>query len=516
MRLLSRYILRQLALPFLFGLLALTGIMLLNVIGRKFGQLVGKGLPWSVIGEVFVLSLPFILAMTLPLAVLVATLYTFSQLTSDNEVTAMRAGGVSTMGLLRPVLLFAAVMTAVTFLFVDQVLPRGNVRLRNLYFDIGRKKPTFSLAEQVINAIPSSQYFLRASRIDPGSGRLRSVSIYDIGLADRRRVIYADSGVMGYGQDGKDLVLTLWHGSIQQVSAKDPTAFQHTAFTQQEIRVGNVFDQLELSSNQLERGDREMNTCELLGVVDSAGWESRAADAQRDKLTRDDLRILLGLAPTTEAGPEPPTGPYRKGYCALYGALGGLTAGETAIDSVAAQKAALKARRRATDAPPTIPLPAGTTGSPRAAGVPPAPPAPTLSDLSRVAIQRERAELGAQRAARYMVEVHKKWALSVACFPFVLLAVALALRFPRGGMGLVIGGAMFVYSVFYVGLTAGESLADRKVITPAVAMWSPNVFLLAIAILGLILVHRESGSTRGGDLTEIGDAIRRLVRRRPR
>jgi lipopolysaccharide export system permease protein len=304
LRLLSRYILRQLALPFLFGLLALTGIMLLNVIGRKFGALVGKGLAWSVIGEVFLLSVPFILAMTLPLAVLVATLYTFSQLTSDNEITAMRAGGVSTVGLLRPVLLFAAVMSLTTFLFVDQVLPRSNVRLRNLYFDIGRKKPTFSLTEQVVNKIPSSEFHLRASRIDPGSGRLLSVSIYDVGLADRRRVIYADSGVMGYGPGGKDLVLRLWKGAIQEVNAKDPAAFEHTAFEVQDIRVGNVFDQLERSDAQLERGDREMNTCELLGVVDSARWESRDATIQRNRMTRDDLRLLLGLAPPA-ATPRP-------------------------------------------------------------------------------------------------------------------------------------------------------------------------------------------------------------------
>jgi lipopolysaccharide export system permease protein len=115
-----------------------------------------------------------------------------------------------------------------------------------------------------------------------------------------------------------------------------------------------------------------------------------------------------------------------------------------------------------------------------------------------------------------MVEVHKKWALSLACFPFVLLAVALALRFPRGGMGLVIGGAMFVYAVFYVGLTAGESLADRQLISPAVAMWSPNAILLVLAVAGLVSVHRESGSTRGGDLHEIGDFFRRLVPRRRR
>jgi len=503
LRLLSRYILRQLALPFLFGLLALTGIMLLNVIGRKFGQLVGKGLPWSVIGEVFLLSVPFILAMTLPLAVLVATLYTFSQLTNDNEVTAMRAGGMSTMGLLRPVLLFAALMSAVTFLFVDQVLPRGNVRLRNLYFDIGRKKPTFSLSEQVVNAIPNSGYSLRASRIEPGSGRMRSVSIYDIGLADRRRVIYADSGIMGYGADGKDLVLRLWHGAIQQVSAKDPAAFQHTAFTVQEIRVGNVFDSLVRSSSELERGDREMNTCELLGVVDSATWESRSANAERDRLTRDDLRILLGLGPNPPPEPSGPPGPHRKGYCALYGALGRVMARETAPDTAPAQAATV-------DAPVPIALPAP------AAGAPPAPAKPALSDIARVATQRERASLGSQRAARYLVEVHKKWALAMACFPFVLLAVSLALRFPRGGMGLVIGGAMFVYSVFYVGLTAGESLADRKVISPVVAMWGPNVLLLAIAVVGLVSVHRESGSTRGGDFAEIGDALRRFLRRRRR
>jgi len=48
------------------------------------------------------------------------------------------------------------------------------------------------------------------------------------------------------------------------------------------------------------------------------------------------------------------------------------------------------------------------------------------------------------------------------------------------------------------------------------AMWSPNLILLGIAVAGLMLVHRESGSTRGGDLSEVGDALRRLIRRRRR
>ncbi|HEX5634389.1 MAG TPA: LptF/LptG family permease, partial [Gemmatimonadales bacterium] len=406
MALLSRYILRQLTLPFLFGLLALTGVMLLNVIGRKFGSLVGKGLPWSVIGEVFALSVPFILAMTLPLAVLVATLYTFSQLTSDNEVTAMRAGGVSTMGLLRPVLGFAALMAVVTFLFVDQVLPRSNVRLRNLYFDIGRKKPTFSLTEQVINQIPPSQYYLRASRIDPGSGRLRSVTIYDVGLADRRRIIYADSGIMGYTPDGKDLVLRLYRGSVQQVTGRDPAAFQHTAFTMQEIRVGDVFDELERSTDLLERGDREMNTCELMGVVDSSSWEARGARARREALTRSDLRALVGL-PVAALRPvegKAPSGPSKGLYCGLYEAAGAVITRETAPDSTPAQPPSPGTPPG--DAVPVAALPAGAADGAAAAGVAVAAPSPggySLSEGGTVQANHEREKVAARRAARYMV-----------------------------------------------------------------------------------------------------------------
>ena len=87
-RILSRYLLRQHAAPFCFALAALTCLLLLNQVAKQFSSLVGKGLPWSVIIEVFVLSIPFIVAMTLPMAVLMAVLYTFTHLAADNEITA--------------------------------------------------------------------------------------------------------------------------------------------------------------------------------------------------------------------------------------------------------------------------------------------------------------------------------------------------------------------------------------------------------------------------------------------
>ncbi len=118
-----------------------------------------------------------------------------------------------------------------------------------------------------------------------------------------------------------------------------------------------------------------------------------------------------------------------------------------------------------------------------------------------------------RRADRFAVEVHKKWAISLACVSFVIIGIVMALRFPRAGIGLVIGGGLAVFSIHYVGLTAGESLADRGLISPWVAMWTPNIVLTIIGLFGLVRVSRESGTTRGGDFQEILESVKHLFRR---
>jgi lipopolysaccharide export system permease protein len=311
-RLINRYLLRQLAAPFFFALAAQTSLMLLSQVAKKFGALVGKGLPWTVIGEVFALSLPFIIAMTLPMAVLIAVLYTFSHLAADNEITAMRASGISVYQVLKPVLLWGVCMAAFNFAFVDQVLPRSNARLRALLIDIGRKKPTFELREQVINEVPPSPYFLRASRIDAATGKLRGVTIYDVGGEASRRIIYADSGAMAYAEGQTDLSLRLYDGSIHQYRPAEPTRFQLTYFSVNDIRVRNVYDQLQRNTSESIRGDREMSTCEMLDVIQDARQQQEQARQERAHLVANDLRVLLSL-PLTSSPPEPAADSARKG-----------------------------------------------------------------------------------------------------------------------------------------------------------------------------------------------------------
>ena len=498
MRLLDRYLLRQLLAPFCFALAALTSLMLLSQIAKKFGALVGKGLPWSVIGEVFALSLPFIIAMTLPMAVLLAVLYTFSHLAADNEITAMRANGISVYQVLTPVLLWGIFMAAVNFAFVDQVLPRSNARLRALLIDIGRKKPTFELREQVINEVPPSKYFLRASRIDPATGRLRGVTIYDVGGEASRRIIYADSGSMAYAEGQTDLSLRLYDGSIHQYRPAEPTRFQLTYFSVNDIRVKNVFDELQRNTSESVRGDREMSTCEMLSVIGDAKREQDQARQERSELVLSDLRALLGLSPLPPVRDFPTTSTGR-GYCGWWESLQAILLPGTAEAQAPAQGKPLPNQAPALGKP--LPNQASLRSRVR------------LSSWSEVATAADRVRETDRRADRYAVEVHKKWAISLACISFVIIGVVLALRFPRGGIGLVIGAGLLVFSVHYIGLTAGESLADRGHVSPWVAMWSPNIVLTILGVLGLLRVSRESGSTRGGDFQEVIDGVRHLFRK---
>src|SRR5205823_5689031 len=208
-RTISRYLLRQHVAPLGFALAALTSLMLIQQIAKQLSSLLGKGLPTSVIIEVFLLSVPFIVAVTLPMAVLVAVLHVFTRLAGDNEITALQAGGVSVGRVIAPALTGAAGIALLSFLWNDQLLPRTNHQLRTLQMDIQRKKPSLALKEQVINEVVAGQFFLRAARIDGSANTLKDVTIYDLADAERRRIITADSGRMAYSGGGRDLYLTL-------------------------------------------------------------------------------------------------------------------------------------------------------------------------------------------------------------------------------------------------------------------------------------------------------------------
>lgn len=520
MRILTRYLLREHLAPFVFALSAMTGLLLLNQVARQFPNLIGKGLPWHVIASVFGLSMPFILAMTLPMAVLMAVLQAFGRLASDSEITALKASGVHLVRLVRPVLVSAAVVGLVEFAFLDQILPRANHRLKNLIIDISRKKPTFQIAEQSVNELIPGQLFLRAGRVDQGASRMRDVVIYDLAAANRRRTVYADSGYLRLDEGGNDLHLTLFDGYIHDYDRTDKRSFRRIFFRADVIRVQGVSNQLQLTGENDMRGDREMTLCQMEARVAHELGDADAARRERRRLIARDALMLVGAPWAVDSMTVVADGPAARRtltslYCrGLRAIRHGVGPAELQADTVRQRRGigrAAQVSRALLDSGRTAPPSIGTARAPAAAVVADVEGQQLRGQL-RTADARQRSAV--QRAVAFQVEIHKKYSLAVSCLVFVLIGAPVALRFPRGGVGLVIGASVAIFGIYYIGLIGGETLADALIVSPFAGMWAPNIVLGTVGLTLFLRLGRERATQRGGAWPEAFERWR--ARRRQR
>lgn len=489
MKILSRYVLKEHLGPLTFSLTALTSLLLLNYIAKQFGNLVGKGIPWSVVAEFFVLSIPLTVALTVPMAVLVATLHAFSRLAAENEVTALKASGVGLSRLMTPVLIAAAGVTIFMLVFNDQILPWSNHQLAVLQSDIAQKKPTFALREQVINEVSPGKLFLRANHLDEGSNLMRDVSIYDLSDPTRHRTIYADSGNMSLAKNQSDLLMTLYHGTMQDVPVTNPSQLQRLFFNTDLVTVKGVANQFQKSGDAQSKGNREMSVCEMQREVvrGRADYMSARAEFLKGMKVARDSRIKLSPDMYSTDTRVPSSVSLGALYCALLHKLG--------IPALGAQSA------RGAPLPERI-----YTTPPPSAGL---QVTPSTLEVTRIRISDAKSLIDS-----YEIEIHKKFALAVACFVFVMLGAPIALRFPRGGVGLTLGVSLFVFALYYIGLTAGAAAASQGLLPPVIAMWGANVIFGVVAFLLLWRMGKEGSTARGGDMREsLGNARGRLAQR---
>ncbi|MDA0329486.1 MAG: LptF/LptG family permease [Gemmatimonadetes bacterium] len=456
---LARYLIGVHLGPFLFALSAITGLIFVNAIAQRVDSLVGKGLPWSVIGEFLLYSLPHTIALSLPMSVLVAVLYAFSEMAASNEITAMSAGGVRPSRIMTPVVGLGIIATLVMLFFNDTVLPESNHALKNLLLDIGRKSPTLELREQVVNELKVGtgidRYFLTADRIDHETNELDNITIFDANDPLRQRTTYAASGEMAFNDARTDLYLTLHDGFVHEVQKDRMGGFQRLYFDQQIVPLRDVGNELDRRLGGSDRSDREMGFALL-------GENARSREAQLDSVFQENRLKALE---------------------AVRVALNQPLEADTAW--------AVEARRR------------DLTGVRRTASYI-SQDGLTQQLVAGTRARAARASALEQAINRYKVEIHKKWAIAFACLVFVLMGPPLALRFPQAGVGFVVVASAVIFFVYWVGLLAGETMADRRVADPAVTMWLGNVIFLAIGITLLRRMGHSVGTARGGGM---GDAI---------
>ena len=189
-------------------------ILMMQFLWKYIEDLVGKGLDFSVICELFFYAALTMVPMALPLAVLLASLMTFGNLGEKLELTAMKAAGISLFRIMRPLIVLMIFISIGAFFFQNNVLPVAQTKMWTLLFSMRQKSPELEIPEKSFYSdIPDMNIYVE--RKDRNTGMLHDMIIYDVSRGiDNSRIILADSAKMMFTQDKTQLFLHLYHGEL--------------------------------------------------------------------------------------------------------------------------------------------------------------------------------------------------------------------------------------------------------------------------------------------------------------
>jgi len=380
------------------------------------------------VGQIALFSLAWMLALAIPMAVLVATLMAFGRLSAGREVLAMWAGGVSQYRMIIGPLIASVLLAAGMVAFNDRMLPEANHRVRVLLAAVHRKRPALSLKGREGTFVEFPGYSLLFRKVDWKGERVYEITLYERGKEGIRAVLRAQWGELRLSPDGETLTVILHQGEVHQMDPKEPERYLRTSFSRYIVRISNLGTGLKLED--IGRGDREMSIGMMRGKIREL----------REKVEHAKRRILE----------------------IVQKSLASRIKGET-IEEIVAQAQAISRKEL----------------SPREQGA-----------LRQVWTQWELLRSYRRNISKYQVEIHKKYAIPVACVVFVLVGMPLGVRARRGGLGAGFGLSVGFFVVYWAFLIGGEELADRMLVSPGGIMWAPDILIGGV---GAYLLWRIGG-----------------------
>ncbi|UCG30745.1 MAG: LptF/LptG family permease [candidate division WOR-3 bacterium] len=256
-RLIDRYFVKEFIPPFIFSMMALTFILLMNELFRLIDLFVRKGLPIGIVGQILIYTLPLILSYTAPMAILVAIIMSFGRAAQDNEILALKTSGLSFRSIMRVPFAITLVFTLFLGFFNNYLLPESNHRVRNLMLDVTRKRPAIRLPEGIFTSeFPG--YTIYIGEKDERRSIIRDVTIFD---ARDGVLISAPRGELKSFDEEDILQFILFDGELHQLV--DSAKYQKTQFDKQVINM-----KLDTDLVRKERGYRNENELTVDGLDD--------------------------------------------------------------------------------------------------------------------------------------------------------------------------------------------------------------------------------------------------------
>lgn len=260
MKILNRYVFRELLGPFFLGLVVFSFVIIPRL--RVLELLVQKNVVPQEILLILFYILPTILTFSLPMAALLAILISFGRLSADNEVTAMRSSGVSIQSLVRPVLVFAGFICVAAILNANYCQPRANQKLRAMRNDIALKSISTAIRPGVFEE-GFSNLVLYIRDATPDKSIWKGVFLADVSKKDQPKITLAETGTLFNDIQQKKLQLHLSNGATHSVSIRTQGLYDLATFNETDIPVAalnGAADELQTQPRKII----EMDSLELL------------------------------------------------------------------------------------------------------------------------------------------------------------------------------------------------------------------------------------------------------------
>ncbi len=396
-------------------------------------RLVGKGLGTFVVMKLIAYNLAWMVVLVVPMAVLIAVLMAFGGMSQNNEITIMKASGVSLYKMMLPPLIASVGICYLLVIFNNQVLPDANHDAKKLMIDISQKKPTLTLESGVFSQeIPN--YAILVREVNQISNELKGLTIYDYSNPYKINVVTAQRGRIVFSQDQTKLIMNLEEGEIHESEVQQTTLYRRLVFTKHRIIMNADQFLLHTSGPGEQRGDRELSANVMMAIVDSISKVKQNLIKRYSTFTS---RYFF-IDSSRFVAPEAPPIKNNKAFA--------LTKAFEQINE-----------------------------------------AKTIMTSNSLQIQSAEKDMD-----KYMVEVYKKYSIPFACIVFVLLGAPLGTMARKGGFGFAASIGLIFFVIYWAFLIGGEKLADRDLITPFWGMWAANVF---IGIFGVLITIKAAKET---------------------
>ena len=431
-------------MPFAFSFLIIIFVLFTQFLLRAIDRFIGKGLDIGIIFEYLFLNLGWIAALSVPMAVLVASLMSFGQFSEDNEITAMRASGISFNTIIRPAILFGMVISALLILFNSFIMPEMNFKARMLSGDIYRKRPDLNIEPgYFMDDLPKYSMIIR----DKEGDTLKDVRIFSKGFSSETQTsIHSKTGELSTIDDA--IVLDMFDGEIHELDTRDFGNYRRIEFEKHKITI--AADDLFLNRRDTtSRSDREMT---VPMIFDKQENISKRINIVQARVGRAFARTGLdSIMPASFEESQKILMNFKDAYSADS---------SYSIDQKYKKEKDINITERQLR---------------------------NEYNLLRSYIKSSN---------KYEVELHKKFSLPVACILFVMTGASLGVLFRKGGFTIAVGLSFGFFLIYYIMMIGGEDLADRNYVSPVVGVWSPNVILLIIAMYLMLHTIREQAPLR--------------------